>query len=239
MTERDPPRHEWARFQRALWPCGICRRSSRLRRAVCLADEAAIASPARTRPNLSLPGRRPEDRRRTSPQALLRHPHRQRGPPCLLLGESNSPACNGVEKVYSYNGPLPADIASDPRVKKFIDKVEHDQRTSEAEGRSPKTLVELTGRAISASRQGFRNARSALGGSSQPTDQPLTGEPLPLDQSPAPLAAENAPDGSLDAPRRQSSARSAASAVSPARATAASCRSSAIAAASRLAAHAR
>ena len=114
--------------------------------------------------------------------------------------ERDSPACNGVEKVYSYDGPLPADLASDPRIKHFTNKIEQDQEAFEKpKGNAPKTLVELTGRAVSASRQGLRNARSALD-SSQPTDQSPTGEPLPLDQSPAPLAAENAPDGSLDAP---------------------------------------
>jgi hypothetical protein len=114
--------------------------------------------------------------------------------------ESDSTTCNGVEKVYSYDGPLPSDIASDPRVKQFINKVEQEQKAfARPEGNAPKTLVELTGRAVSASRQGLRNARSALG-SSQSTDQPLTGEPLPLNRSQAPLAAENIPEGKLDAP---------------------------------------
>lgn len=115
--------------------------------------------------------------------------------------ERSSPACKGVEKVYSYDGPMPSDIASDPRVKQFTDKIERDQQAFEKpKGKGPKTLVELGGRAVSASRQGLRSARGALGGSSEQDDQPLTGEPLPLDQS-APLAAENARGESPDASR--------------------------------------
>src|SRR3990170_7876841 len=116
--------------------------------------------------------------------------------------ERSSPACNGVEKVYSYDGPIPPDIAADPRVKHFTDKVEHDRQAFEKpKGKAPKTLVELGGRAVSASRQGLRNARSALGGSSEQDHQPLAGEPLPPDQSPAPLAALSSPAGNPDAPR--------------------------------------
>ncbi len=105
--------------------------------------------------------------------------------------ESESSACHGVEKVYSYDGPLPEDIASDPRIKKFTDQIERDQQTFEKpKGDQPKTLVELTGRAVSASRKGLRNARSALGGSSQPAGQPLPGDPAPLNQSSAPVPAQ-------------------------------------------------
>jgi hypothetical protein len=114
--------------------------------------------------------------------------------------ESNSSACQGVEKVYSYDGAIPSDIASDPRVKRFVNKMQRDQQTfdDKPQGDAPKTLVELTGRAVSASRKGLRNARSALGGSS--TAQPLpSGEPLPYDQSAA-SAAGNVPDENPDAP---------------------------------------
>jgi hypothetical protein len=89
-----------------------------------------------------------------------------------------SDSCRGIEKVYSYDGPaIPQDIASDPRVKKFMDQIGHDQRAFEKpKGEGPQTMVELTGRAVSASRQGWRNARAALGGSSD--------EPQPLSPSP-------------------------------------------------------
>jgi hypothetical protein len=108
--------------------------------------------------------------------------------------ERSSPACNGVEKIYSYDGPIPPDIAADARIKNFTDKIEQDQQAFEKpKGDGPKTLVELGGRAVSASRQGLRNARGRLGGSSQEVNQSLPEEPLSLDQSPAPLAAESAP----------------------------------------------
>jgi hypothetical protein len=115
--------------------------------------------------------------------------------------EGNSSGCHGVEKVYSYDGPMPDDLASDPRIKHFTDKIKRDQQTFDAKpkGDQPKTLVEMTGRAVSASRKGLRNARGALGGTSDPGDQPLPDEPLPLSQSDAPLAAETAPVESADA----------------------------------------
>jgi hypothetical protein len=115
--------------------------------------------------------------------------------------ERISPACQGVEKVYSYDGQMPEDIASDPRLKHLTDTIQRDQQTfaDKPKGNQPKTLVELTGRAVSASRKGLRNARGALGGSSQPSDPPLPDGPLPLNQSDAPLAAETPPAESADA----------------------------------------
>ena len=102
--------------------------------------------------------------------------------------ERGSPACNGVEKVYSYDGPLiPPDLAADPRVKRLMDKAAQDQQTfAKPKGDAPKTLVELTGRAVNASRQGWRNARSAIGGGgeAQPPPRPLRGA------SPAPPRAQ-------------------------------------------------
>jgi hypothetical protein len=113
--------------------------------------------------------------------------------------ERDTTGCHGVEKVYSYDGVIPPDIAADPPIKRFTNKIERDQRTfdDKPKGDAPKTLVELTGRAVSASRKGLRNARNALGGSS--ADQPLPPEPLPSDQPAAPLAAEQVPAGSADA----------------------------------------
>jgi hypothetical protein len=108
--------------------------------------------------------------------------------------EHTSRGCNGVEKVYSYDGPTPEDLTSDPRIEKFTDKIEREGKAFEQpKGNQPKTLVELTGRAVSASRQGLRNARSRFGGSSQEINQSLPDEPLSYDQAPAPLAAEIAP----------------------------------------------
>jgi hypothetical protein len=109
-----------------------------------------------------------------------------------------SGGCNGIAKVYSYDGAIPEDLASDPRVKKFTDKLERERKTFEQpKGNQPKTLVELGRRSVSASRQGLRDARSRFGGSSeeihqsQELNQSLPNEPLSYD--PAPLAAESAP----------------------------------------------
>jgi len=85
----------------------------------------------------------------------------------------SSSTCNGVEKVYSYDGPMPDDLASDLHIKKLQSKIEEQQKIFEPpKGNEPHTLVELTGRAMSASRERWRNARGAAVGSSQPTGQP-------------------------------------------------------------------
>jgi len=109
--------------------------------------------------------------------------------------ERNSPSCIGVEKVYSYDGPMPEDLAADPRVKKLTDKIEDEQKSFDkpkGDDNAPKTLVELGGRAVNASRQGWRNARGVLSGSSG--DQTLpAGEPLTLEEQNAVIAAQAAP----------------------------------------------
>ena len=88
--------------------------------------------------------------------------------------ENATPACAGVEKVYSYDGPaIPDDLAQDPRVKSLMNRINHDNEAfAKPKGQGPQTMVELTARALSASRQGLRNARSALGGSSEQTTSP-------------------------------------------------------------------
>jgi hypothetical protein len=135
------------------------------------------------------------------------------GPHASCSAERSSPACNGVEKVYSYDGPMPEDLASDPRIKQFTDKIDQNQKAFEKpKGEQPKTLVELGGRAVSASRQGLRNARGRFGGASQEVDQSLPEEPLSPDQSPAPLAAESSPVASPEE-SRPNRARRASSAV--------------------------
>ncbi len=117
--------------------------------------------------------------------------------------ERSSRGCNGIAKVYSYDGPMPEDLASDPRVKKFTDKIEREQKIFEQpQGNQPKSLVELGGRAVKSSRQGLRNARSRFGGSaeeinqSHELNQSLPDEPLSYD--PAPPAAESAPPPAPD-----------------------------------------
>jgi hypothetical protein len=121
--------------------------------------------------------------------------------------ERDSPNCRGAVKVYSYEGPIPSDIAQDPRIKHFTARIERDQKTfdDKPKGDGPKTLVELTGRAVSASRKGLRSARSALGGASD--DQPLPpGGPLPADPSAPAPAAENSPGESPNRVQRAGSA---------------------------------
>jgi hypothetical protein len=109
--------------------------------------------------------------------------------------ERATPACNGVEKVYSYDGPMPEDLAADPRVKKLTDKIADEQKPFDKpkdDGKAPKTLVELGGRAVNASRQGWRSARGVLSESSG--DQTLpAGEPLTLEEQNAAIAAQAAP----------------------------------------------
>jgi hypothetical protein len=116
--------------------------------------------------------------------------------------ERATTSCNGVVKVYSYDGPVPEDLIRS--AKHFADKIKQSQETFEKpKGDQPKTLVELTGRAFSASRQGLRNARNRLTGAPTSGDQPVppdTGSPNyahPPGQASAPPAAETtpAPDG--------------------------------------------
>jgi hypothetical protein len=109
-----------------------------------------------------------------------------------------SPACNGIEKVYSYDGPMPEDFATDPRLKNVRERIEQEQKAFD---KPNDTLVKLTGRAVSASRQRLRNARSALGGSGDPAGQPLPQETVPQGETPVPLAAEEAQAAGPDAPQ--------------------------------------
>jgi hypothetical protein len=105
--------------------------------------------------------------------------------------------CNGVEKLYSYDAPMPEDITAG--IKKFNDKIGQQQKVFEKpKGDQPKTLVELTGRAANATRQGWRNARNRFGGpspdnSEQDVNQSLPADEQSLDHSPAPLAAKPPP----------------------------------------------
>ncbi len=78
-----------------------------------------------------------------------------------------SDGCNGVEKTYSYNGPdIPEGLAEDPRVKKLMDRVQKEQKAFDKDDR--KSLVEVTGQAVSASRRGIRNMRASIAGRDEP-----------------------------------------------------------------------
>jgi hypothetical protein len=112
--------------------------------------------------------------------------------------------CHGIEKVYAYDGPsIPADIASDPRVEQFADQLQHEFEKPKSQ--APQTLVELTGRAVSASRQGWRNARERLGGSSDGQ------QPLPV--SPETSGAQAAATAETPATPHSNRAQRASSAV--------------------------
>jgi hypothetical protein len=104
--------------------------------------------------------------------------------------------CNGVEKTYSYDGPgIPEGIAEDPRVKKLMQRVEKEQKAFNHEDR--KSLVEVTGQAVSASRRGIRNMRASIAGRDEPEQSPAPSTPPPAgyaSQEPLPeLPGETAP----------------------------------------------
>ncbi len=117
--------------------------------------------------------------------------------------------CVGEAKVYSYDGPtLPADIASDPRAKKIMGKLAREQKKfDKPQGEGPQTLVELTGRAMSSSRRGLRNAREAITGPKDEASNETTAStapPSPQVSAPAPQAS--APPPVTPAPPPQKSA---------------------------------
>src|SRR5680860_885350 len=110
-------------------------------------------------------------------------------------------ACVGLVKVYTYDGPsLPEALTSDPRVRELKSKVERNQQTfEEPNGAEPKSLFELGGRAVDASRKGLRDAGSAIGigstgSETAPQAAPQTAPVPPARQAaaPAPTPAEPA-----------------------------------------------
>ena len=107
-----------------------------------------------------------------------------------------SAGCNGVEKTYSYNEPsIPEGLAEDPRVKKLMNRVQKEQKAFDHEDR--KSLVEVTGQAVSASRRGIRNMRASIGGRDEPEQSPAPTGPPPdgvASQEPLPdLPGETTP----------------------------------------------
>ena len=94
--------------------------------------------------------------------------------------------CNGVEKVYSYDGPaIPDGIAEDPRVKQVLGRIEKEQKAYDKEDEH-KSLVEVTGQAVSASRRGWRNMRASITG----RDEAHQASP-PIPAAPARSAAQD------------------------------------------------
>jgi hypothetical protein len=116
--------------------------------------------------------------------------------------ERSSSGCHGVEKVYSYDGPLPEDLAANPRVKSLAKRYEKEQKAFEKpKGREADTLFKLT-------RQGWRNARDRLSGS--PDDAPLPDASQAQDQPTMPVPAEQDPErGNDDQPNRMQRASNA------------------------------
>jgi hypothetical protein len=97
--------------------------------------------------------------------------------------------CVGLVKVYTYDGPtLPRGLTSDPRVRDLNERVERDRQTfKEPAGSEPKSLFELGGRAVDASRKGLRNAGSAIGiGASESDVAPEPAPAPPAKQAAAP-----------------------------------------------------
>lgn len=115
--------------------------------------------------------------------------------------EKATSACVGLVKVYTYDGPaLPRGLTADPRVRELNEKVERSQRTfKKPAGNEPKSLFELGGRAVDASRKGLRNAGSAIGlGSSDGEAAPQAAPAPPDEQAAGPAApAEPAPSRSF------------------------------------------
>jgi len=100
--------------------------------------------------------------------------------------ETATTSCVGLVKVYNYNGPtLPENVTSDPRVRELQQKVERNQRDfAKPEGNEPKSLLELGGRAVSASKRGLRSATEAIGLTSPESQAPRpAAQPLPSTSS--------------------------------------------------------
>ena len=176
------------------------------------------------RPDLSLPRHRRYDRRNDAVKLYCVERTAKEGGHASCGARDASAGCNGVEKTYSYNGPdIPEGLAEDPRVKKLMDRVEKEQKAFDKEDR--KSLVEVTGQAVSASRRGIRNMRASIGGREEPEHSPAPSNPPPAgvaSQDPLPeMPGEATPALPLSAaeqPRVPSAAMAPAeSAAQPAR----------------------
>jgi hypothetical protein len=113
----------------------------------------------------------------------------QEGKHSSCSAERTTAGCGGAEKVYTYDGSaVSSQLASDPRVRNVIQQVQREQDNfAKPKGNAPKTVVELGGRAVSASRQGWQNVRARLGGGSSATSQPAPSPSAALPPQTAPL----------------------------------------------------
>jgi hypothetical protein len=112
--------------------------------------------------------------------------------------------CNGLVKVYEYDGPMPEDIAASVQhySDKINDRIRKEQRAFEKpKGDQPSTLVELTGRAVSAARN--RMGRGSSADQPPPPDDALTASPAP---PPEEAALPPVEDSSPNRAQRASSA---------------------------------
>ena len=103
--------------------------------------------------------------------------------------------CNGLVKVYEYEGPMPEDIAASVQhySDKVNDRLRKEQKAFEKpKGDQPSTLVGLTGRAVSA-------ARNRMGGQSKSDQPPPPDQSLPLHAPPAPVTDDALPPPSYEA----------------------------------------
>jgi len=119
--------------------------------------------------------------------------------------EAATASCVGLVKVYNYNGPtLPDNITSDARVRELQQKVERNQREfQQPKGNAPKSLFELGGRAVSASKKGLRNASEAMGLTSSESQAPRpAAQPLPPATSTSALPAQPAPQTAQSQPTK-------------------------------------
>ncbi len=118
--------------------------------------------------------------------------------------------CNGVEKIYAYNGPaMPEGLADDPRVKGIAEKIAHEQKAFDhSEEEKRKSLAAVTGRAFSASRRGIRNMRASIGGEAGPNQSALPAHSPSMDKLPErqASAAPSLPLSAASEPAPQSAA---------------------------------
>jgi hypothetical protein len=84
-----------------------------------------------------------------------------------------------VEKIYSYDGaPIPEGLAEDPRFKKVLGRIEKEQKAFDKED-DHKSLVDVTGQAVSASRRGWRNMRASITGRDEGSQSSPRGSAAP------------------------------------------------------------
>ncbi len=105
-------------------------------------------------------------------------------------GAKNETAgCNGIPKVYAYDGPsLPAMTTPQQAGAPIEENIDEAFEPKARDG-APKTLVEATGRAYSASRRGIRNVKSRWGRGESEEEQTALQSPAASDSLPVSAAS--------------------------------------------------